>query len=58
MLAQAPAQNPMSAFPSQPVGSAVVACLLIFVLFHSLNSECSENLKTLFKHSKVGGNQN
>lgn len=46
VLAQAPAQNPMSAFPSQPVGSVAIACLLISVLFHSLNSESSENLDT------------
>lgn len=46
------------AVPSQPVGSVVVACLLISGLFHSLNNQSSKNLKTLFKKTKVGGNQN
>lgn len=50
--------EPRLAVPAQPVGSVLVACLLISVLFHSLNKEFSKNLKTLFKKMKVGGNQN
>lgn len=48
--------EPRPAGPSRPVGSVLVACVLISVLFHSLNKESSKLF--CFKKTKVGGNQN